>query len=61
MLEISSSAEFDEIKAAYKKKIWQYHPDKVSKLAPEFKELAERKSKQIHAAYEFIARRHEGS
>ena len=44
MLEISSSAEFDEIKAAYKKKIWQYHSDKVSKLAPEFKEMAERKS-----------------
>jgi DnaJ-class molecular chaperone len=44
VLEISSSAEFDEIKAAYKKKIWQYHSDKVSKLAPEFKEMAERKS-----------------
>lgn len=56
VLEVPSSADFDEIKAAYKKKVWQYHPDKVSKLAPEFKEIADRKLKKINAAYEFIAR-----
>jgi DnaJ-domain-containing protein 1 len=56
VLEVPSSADFDEIKAAYKKKVWQYHPDNVSKLAPEFKEIADRKLKKINAAYEFIAR-----
>ncbi len=58
VLDVSSAANFDEIKAAYKKKISQYHPDKVSKLGPEFQEIAERKSKEINAAYEFIVRRH---
>jgi transposase len=34
-----------------KKKIRQYHPDKVESLGPELKKLAVLKSKEINAAY----------
>lgn len=61
VLEVSSSSSMEEIKAAYKKKISLYHPDKVSSLGAEFQVIAERKSKQINAAYEFISRRYGGS
>jgi curved DNA-binding protein CbpA len=33
-----------------------YHPDKVAFLAPEFRELAERKMKEINAAYQQLLR-----
>lgn len=61
VLEVPSSASPEEIKAAYKKMISLYHPDKVSSLGAEYKVIAERKSKQINAAYEFISRRHGNS
>ena len=51
ILEVSESASMDEITSAYKKKIRQYHPDKVDSLGPELKKLAEKKSKEINAAY----------
>jgi len=35
-LEVDSNASLEEVKAAYKRKISQYHPDKVSSLGPEF-------------------------
>jgi preprotein translocase subunit Sec63 len=28
-----------------------YHPDKVASLAPEYREIAERRMKEINAAY----------
>ena len=58
ILEVSKTATLGEIKAAYKRKISQYHPDKVSMLGHEFQAIAERKSKEINAAYKFIERRH---
>jgi DnaJ-domain-containing protein 1 len=53
ILEVSESATFDEISLSYKRKIRQYHPDKVAALGKELRELAEFKSKQINSAYEF--------
>lgn len=58
-LEVNPSASLDEIKAAYKKKISQYHPDKVSSLGPEFTPIAEKKTKQINSAYEEAVRKFE--
>jgi DnaJ-domain-containing protein 1 len=55
-LGVSFSASIDEIKLAYKTKISMYHPYKVSRLRPEFNEIAQRKTKEINAAYEQAVR-----
>ena len=51
VLEVSPDAGMDEIRGAYRPKIRQYHPDRVSALTPEFLELAERRTKALNAAY----------
>jgi DnaJ like chaperone protein len=58
-LEVDSNASLEEIKAAYKRKISQYHPDKVSSLGPEFTPIAEKKTKQINSAYAEAVRKFE--
>jgi hypothetical protein len=40
-----------QIRSKYIDQVSLYHPDKVQHLGPELKELAERKSKEINAAY----------
>jgi len=37
----------------------KYHPDKVASLGDEFKELAERKFKDINEAYEFFKEKYD--
>ena len=51
VLGVAPSAPPDEIRAAYRRLMSQYHPDKVESLGPELRELAERKSKEIGTAY----------
>lgn len=53
ILEVSESASISEISAQYKRKIREYHPDKVASLGNDLRELAEFKSKEINAAYDF--------
>lgn len=53
ILEVSQGATKEQIVAAYKQKIRQYHPDKVAQMGAEIRELAEFKSKQINAAYDY--------
>lgn len=53
ILEIAESASSDEIRVAYKQKISQYHPDKVSQMGSEIRELAAYKSREINAAYDY--------
>jgi DnaJ-domain-containing protein 1 len=52
VLEVSEHASPEEVKTAYKRKISQYHPDKVAQMGEEIRALAGRKSQQINAAYE---------
>ncbi len=52
VLGISPDATVDEIRQAYRALMGQYHPDKVATLGAELRDLAERKSKEINAAYE---------
>jgi DnaJ like chaperone protein len=52
ILKVNSNASAEEIQAAYKSLIRQYHPDKVATLGEELKVLAEEKSKAINAAYQ---------
>jgi DnaJ-domain-containing protein 1 len=54
LLEVSASASPDEIKAAYKRAVARYHPDKVAHLGKEFQELAHKKLLAIQQAYETL-------
>jgi DnaJ-domain-containing protein 1 len=49
-------ADSQTIKAAYRRRIMEYHPDKVAKLGAELRELAERKARLINAAYDMLTR-----
>ena len=51
ILEVSASSTDDELKKAYRKMAVKYHPDKVSHLGEEVKNLAEEKFKMVNQAY----------
>ncbi len=52
VLGIGKDASPETIKKAYRRLASQYHPDKVAHLGGEFKELAERRFKEIQEAYQ---------
>ena len=52
VLGVSPQATRAEITAAYREQISQYHPDKVVRLGPEIRALADRKSAEVNAAYD---------
>ncbi|MCL6619668.1 MAG: DnaJ domain-containing protein [Thermomonas hydrothermalis] len=54
VLGLTEQASADEIDRAYRKLISQYHPDRLVGAAPELQALAERKSREINAAYDRI-------
>lgn len=47
-----------QIRKKYYESIAKYHPDKVHDLGAELKELAERKTKEINGAYEWLKKKH---
>lgn len=54
ILGISPQASWEEIQAAYKNKIKQYHPDKLSHLGEEFSSLANERFLEIQKAYDSL-------
>lgn len=52
ILDVSPNATVDEVKAAHRDKIKQYHPDRVSSLGEKLRLVAEQESKKINAAKE---------
>ncbi|MCP3136191.1 J domain-containing protein [Pyxidicoccus xibeiensis] len=56
VLGLSRDAPLDEARKAFRALITQYHPDKVAHLAPEFHELAERRTRELLAAWEEVER-----
>lgn len=52
ILGIDSSASPEEIRAAYKARMHEYHPDKVAHLGEELQKVAHRKAVEIQQAYE---------
>jgi len=57
ILEVPASSSLAEIKFAYRRKIQQYHPDRLEGMAPELRKLALEKSQEINAAYTEASRR----
>jgi DnaJ-domain-containing protein 1 len=51
----------DDIEQAYRRKISDYHPDKVANAAPELKALAEQRAREINAAYDELKKLHQNS
>ena len=56
VLDVDRSASRAQITAAYRARISQYHPDKVARMGPEIRALAEKKSAEINTAYETALR-----
>lgn len=56
VLGLPRSAGEAEVKKAFRALVVQYHPDKVAHLAPEFRVLAEQKTRELTAAYEVAQR-----
>ncbi len=54
VLRLARNATLDELKRAYRDSVRDYHPDRVAHLGAELKELAEKKTKEINAAYEYL-------
>ncbi len=54
VLEVERDADADTVKKAYHRMANRYHPDKVSHLGDEFRQMAEEKFKAINAAYQEI-------
>ena len=54
LLEVSPRASPEEIRAAYKRAVARYHPDKVAHLGKEFQDLAHQKMLAIQRAYETL-------
>lgn len=54
VLGIGKDASDEEIQRAYKKMANQYHPDKVQHLGEEFRELAEKRFKEIQHSYQTL-------
>lgn len=58
ILGVRPDASTDEIKAAYRRAVAKYHPDKVTHLGKEFQEMAHRKLLAIQRAYEALMKRY---
>ena len=54
ILEIEPTSSDEEIKKAYRRMAMKYHPDKVSHLGEDFKNVAHEKFRKVQAAYEQI-------
>ena len=52
MLGIPRGTPITDAKKAFRALISQYHPDKVAHLAPEFRELADRRTREILEAWQ---------
>jgi len=57
VLNIPVDTSDEEIKKAYKELAGKYHPDKVQHLGDEFKEMAEKRFKEIQKAYQELMRK----
>lgn len=60
-LGIEPSAQDDEVRRAFREKAKACHPDRVSHLAPAFRELAEKQMLELNVAYETVLKARESA
>jgi hypothetical protein len=58
VLDLNANADIEEIRSAFHYLIKSYHPDKYIHLPPEFREMAETKSREIIQAYKTLMDKH---
>lgn len=56
ILEVSPDAPLEEIRSRYRELVLRYHPDRVQHLGREFQELADRRTKELNAAFAAVLR-----
>ncbi len=54
VLEVSANSGREEVRAVYRSKLAEYHPDKVAHLGPELRVLADRKTREIIDAFNYL-------
>jgi DnaJ like chaperone protein len=54
VLEVDSDATIEQVRDAYRKRMAEYHPDKVSHLGQDLRELAHQKTLVIQNAFEKV-------
>ena len=54
VLGVAASASSDEIRAAYRARMQEYHPDRVAHLGDELQQLAHEKAQEIQRAYQLL-------
>jgi DnaJ-domain-containing protein 1 len=54
VLQLTRPFTAEQLRAAYRQRMSEYHPDKVSGLGQELQVLAESKSKEINTAFDFL-------
>ena len=57
VLGLNPDATMNDVKSAYQALVQQYHPDRVADLGPELQEVAERKTKELNAAYGMLKKK----
>ena len=55
-LGISASASDADVDQAYRRRMSEYHPDRVANSAKEIRDLAELRAREVNGAYETIKR-----
>ena len=56
ILGVSASASDDEVEQAYRRRMSEYHPDRVANSAKEIRDLAELRAREVNGAHEAIKR-----
>ena len=56
LLGISPGASDDELEHAYRKRMSEYHPDRVANAAKEIRDMADQRAREINQAYDRIKR-----
>ena len=59
ILDLQGKVTVEQIKKSYRKRIAEYHPDKVQNMAPEIRKLAERRTTELTEAYAYLKEKHQ--